>query len=93
MRESRVHALSVYLSSALVVAAWVAALVYFKVVDSQGEKKGHWDLWSWTCNRKSQRGNIPWAAMCIENVSLKYPASIQRSPSPTHLSFIKRVSH
>lgn len=74
MRESLWHIWSVYLTSALLVATWIAALVYFKVVDSQGNKKTHWDIWSWSCRRKgshisSHHGKIPFDSLCVENVS------------------------
>lgn len=67
MHESRWHALSVYFTSAGIIAFWLAAVVYFKVVDSQGPNRDHWDLWSWTCFRKGQRSSIPWTTLCTEN--------------------------
>jgi hypothetical protein len=53
----------------LLLAAWIAALVYFKVVDSMGDKKKNWDLWSWSCHKRSTKdGDVAWNALCIENV-------------------------
>ncbi|KAJ9608776.1 hypothetical protein H2200_006547 [Cladophialophora chaetospira] len=72
VRESIWHTWLTFLSSFLLVAAWSAALVYFKIVDSQGNKKKHWDLWSWTCHCRSQHGKVPWSALCIENTYTFY---------------------
>ncbi|KIW22955.1 hypothetical protein, variant [Cladophialophora immunda] len=67
-RRGASHVWAVYLSSSLLLSAWIAALVYFKVVDSMGDKKKNWDLWSWSCHKRSTKdGDVAWNALCIEN--------------------------
>lgn len=69
VRRGAPHVWTVYLSSNLLLAAWIAALVYFKVVDSMGDKKTNWDLWSWSCHKRSTKGGeVAWSALCVENV-------------------------
>jgi hypothetical protein len=59
------------------VAAWIGAVVYFKIVDSMGDKKKGWDLWSWSCHKRTTKdGGVAWNALCIENVCL----SLLRTP-------------
>ncbi|EWC45498.1 hypothetical protein DRE_00897 [Drechslerella stenobrocha 248] len=60
------HIGSVYCSSAVSIAAWIGALVYFRVANSQGTARSNWDIWSYTCYNKSRIGSVPWAALCIE---------------------------
>jgi hypothetical protein len=69
-RKGAIHVWAVYLSSILMLAAWIAAAVYFKIVDSAGAKKKNWDLWSWTCRKRAEKdGDVAWNALCVENVS------------------------
>jgi hypothetical protein len=74
LRESSWHPWSVYLSSTILVAAWVGGAAYFKAMDSMADKKSHWDIWSWSCHQRNKRiithhGRIPFNTLCIENVS------------------------
>lgn len=76
-RRGASHVWAVYLSSSLLLVAWIAALVYFKVVDSMGDKKKNWDLWSWSCHKRSTKdGDVAWNALCIENVRLNPESDI-----------------
>ncbi|KAK6537862.1 hypothetical protein TWF694_010762 [Orbilia ellipsospora] len=59
--------LCIYFSSIIFIAAWIGALVYFKLVHSQGAKRTRWDVWTWTCqNRDVTNAKIPWKSLCIE---------------------------
>ncbi|KAK6359339.1 hypothetical protein TWF696_000500 [Orbilia brochopaga] len=67
IRNSLWHVLSVYLTSVLFIAAWIAALVYFRIDYSQGEQKSRWDMWAYTCQNKAKTGGtIPWNVLCIQ---------------------------
>lgn len=66
IRDGRLHVFSVYLSSTVFMAAWIASVVFFRVSSSQGSKRNTWDLWSYTCYNKSRTGNVPWSGLCIE---------------------------
>ncbi|KAK6535579.1 hypothetical protein TWF694_002034 [Orbilia ellipsospora] len=65
-QDSMWHPIGVYFSSVIFIAAWIGALVYFKIIDSQGANRNHWDIWSYTCYNRAQTGNVPWKALCIE---------------------------
>jgi hypothetical protein len=65
----------------MLIAAWSVAVVYFKIVDSKGANKKHWDIWSWSCYRRTHNpslGKISWEALCIESVSRIKSARILR---------------
>ncbi|KIW21666.1 hypothetical protein PV08_02246 [Exophiala spinifera] len=68
-RSGAIYIWSVYLSSSLLLAAWIAALAYFRAIDSMGDKKTSWDIWSWSCNKRSAKGDaVTWNALCVKNV-------------------------
>lgn len=68
LHDGVLHSISVYLSAIAVIAAWIAALVTFRVVFSQGKAKDHWDIWSWACYRGDSTANVPWKTLCIQQV-------------------------
>ncbi|KAK5056704.1 hypothetical protein LTR84_012236 [Exophiala bonariae] len=63
---SRQHAVSVYVTSAILIAFWIAAMFYFKLANYQGKKKSMWDIWTWSCHQQDVAGDIPWKALCIQ---------------------------
>ncbi|KEF52006.1 uncharacterized protein A1O9_11996 [Exophiala aquamarina CBS 119918] len=63
---SRLHAVSVYITSAILIAFWIPAMVYFKLANSQGKQKSMWDIWTWSCHEQNVKGTIPWKALCVE---------------------------
>ncbi|KAF3910613.1 hypothetical protein ABW21_db0203984 [Orbilia brochopaga] len=79
IRDGFLHVISVYLTSIVFIAAWIGALIYFRIDYSQGESKSRWDMWAYTCQNKAKTGgNIPWNALCIQMVS-QSPIYIVRS--------------
>jgi hypothetical protein len=45
------------------IAAWTAALVYFRIMANMGDSKVHHDMWQWTCKRHHENtpnSDIPW---------------------------------
>ncbi|KAH7239422.1 hypothetical protein BKA59DRAFT_444094 [Fusarium tricinctum] len=65
LRDGWVHIGAVLASSSIVIAGWVAATVYL-IIDKEVLQNNHWDLWSWSCQNRSQQSYIPWASLCIE---------------------------
>ncbi|KAJ9614015.1 hypothetical protein H2200_002151 [Cladophialophora chaetospira] len=63
---SQVHAVGVYISSAILIAFWVAAMVYFKLANYKGKDKKQWDIWTWSCHERHVKGKIGWKALCVE---------------------------
>ncbi|KAK5051948.1 hypothetical protein LTR84_002751 [Exophiala bonariae] len=76
LHDGVLHSISIYLSAAAVMAAWIAALVAFRVVYAQGGGQDHWDIWSWSCFRgHSVDENVNWNSMCIQQ-TYTFSASI-----------------
>ncbi|KAF5026821.1 hypothetical protein F66182_1105 [Fusarium sp. NRRL 66182] len=67
MRNGSVHTGAVLASSGLVIAGWIAAVIYL-IVDKEVLRNNHWDLWSWSCQNSSRQSYIPWASLCTEMV-------------------------
>ncbi|CAF3465378.1 unnamed protein product [Fusarium graminearum] len=65
MRDGVVHNVTVFVSSGIVIAGWIAATVYL-IVDKEVLQNNHWDLWSWSCQNRSRQSYIPWASLCTE---------------------------
>jgi hypothetical protein len=54
----------------LSIAAWIAAVVYYKVDNARGKK--HWDIWSWSCTHETWNGSkVNFEPLCIELVRLE----------------------
>lgn len=86
IRQSVVHTWGAYLSSILLILAWLAAVIYFKLVGSAGKDKKNWDIWSWSCHPKETTDvHIPWKALCVENVRLMAVGSFPFFPCPEML--------
>ncbi|KAF4943496.1 hypothetical protein FGADI_13372 [Fusarium gaditjirri] len=66
MRDGWVHTVAVLVSAGIVIAAWIAATLYL-IVDKEVLRDNQ-DLWSWSCQNRSQQGNTPWANLCAEIV-------------------------
>src|SRR5689334_12490181 len=82
LRESRVHTLTVFLTSLAGIALWVAAVVYFKVQERKGAPI--WTLWSWSCTHEDwTNGKMSFKSMCTKLVSFSSPlAGVRPSRSP-----------
>ncbi|RSL64005.1 hypothetical protein CEP51_013216 [Fusarium floridanum] len=67
IRQTAWRTRAIYAGSIFIIAAWSAALAYFKVSNENAKKKDHqWDLWSWTCNARHRKGEVNWNSLCIE---------------------------
>ncbi|CAF3506584.1 unnamed protein product [Fusarium graminearum] len=71
MRDGVVHNVTVFVSSGIVIAGWIAATVYL-IVDKEVLQNNHWDLWSWSCQNRSRQSYIPWASLCTEMNGVTY---------------------
>ncbi|CAG7556373.1 unnamed protein product [Fusarium equiseti] len=65
LRDGWLHTGAILASSGVVIAGWVAATVYL-IIDKAVLQNSHWDLWSWSCQNRSQQSYIPWESLCIE---------------------------
>ncbi|KAH7246777.1 hypothetical protein BKA59DRAFT_455805 [Fusarium tricinctum] len=75
LRQARWHSIATYFSSSVLIVVWIGGLVYFKLADTMATKKSIWDIWSWSCKRKSAKNpDIPWATMCTTNTYTFYVA-------------------
>ncbi|KIV92140.1 hypothetical protein PV10_06602 [Exophiala mesophila] len=77
IRQSVVHTWGAYLSSIVLIMAWLAAVVYFKVVGNAGKSKKNWDIWTWSCHPKeTSDAHIPWKGLCVENTYTYYASVV-----------------
>ncbi|KAJ4030269.1 hypothetical protein NW761_011938 [Fusarium oxysporum] len=73
IRQARWHSIATYCSSSVLILVWIGGLIYFKLANTMAEKKSMWDIWSWSCKRKSaDNPDIPWARMCTTNIYTFY---------------------
>jgi hypothetical protein len=66
--DSRQHTVGVFISSAILILFWIAAMIYFKLAITKDKSKAMWDIWTWSCHERSVKGEIPWNILCILQV-------------------------
>lgn len=71
LRESRLHTLTVLLTSLAGIVVWIAVAVYFKVQELKGAPT--WTLWSWSCSHTDwTNGKMSFRSMCTKLVRFLY---------------------
>ncbi|OAL42863.1 hypothetical protein IQ07DRAFT_650622 [Pyrenochaeta sp. DS3sAY3a] len=63
--DSRQHTVGVFISSAILILFWIAAMIYFKLAITKDKSKAMWDIWTWSCHERAVKGEIPWNILCI----------------------------
>ncbi|KAL7944727.1 hypothetical protein V8C42DRAFT_325705 [Trichoderma barbatum] len=65
LRQTKLYPWVVVLMSIFSIAAWIAAVVYYKVDNARGKK--HWDIWSWSCTHETWKGSkVSFEPLCVE---------------------------